>query len=58
MKHKNNYTMVKLQLLKRVTLPDGRTFVLRYKRIQRGELPRNIVMRGTYTQRAAPRVRR
>ena len=45
-------------MLKRVTLPNGRTFVARYKRIRRGELPPNIVMRRTYTQRAAPRGRR
>ena len=50
--------MVKLQVPKRVTLPNGRTFVARYKRIRRGELPPNIVMRRTYTQRAAPRGRR
>ena len=47
--------MIKLQVPKRVTLPNGRTFVVRYKRIRRGELPPNIVMRRTYTQRAAPR---
>ena len=50
--------MVKLQLPKRVTLPNGRTFVARYKRIRRGELPPNIVMRRTYTERDAPRGRR
>ena len=50
--------MVKLQVPKRVTLPNGRTFVAHYKRIRRGELPPNIVMRRTYTQRAAPRGRR
>ena len=50
--------MLKLQVPKRVTLPNGRTFVARYKRIRRGELPPNIVMRRTYTQRAAPRGRR
>ena len=50
--------MVKLQVPKRVTLPNSRTFVARYKIIQRGELPANIVMRRTYTQRAAPRGRR
>ena len=43
---------------KRVTLPNGRTFVARYKRIRRGELSRNIVMRRTYTKEAAPRGRR
>ena len=50
--------LVKLNVPKRVTLPNGRTFVAPYKRIRRGELPPNIVMRRTYTQRAAPRGRR
>ena len=43
---------------KRVTLPNGRTFVARYKRIPRGELLPNIVMRRTYTQRVAARDKR
>ena len=50
--------MVKLNVPKRVTLPNGRTFVARYKRIPRNELPDNIVMRRNYAQRAAPRGRR
>ena len=50
--------MVKLQVPKRVTLPNGRTFAAHYKRSQRGELPPNILMKRTYTQRAAPRGRR
>ena len=58
MRCKKNYAMLKLQVPKRVTLPNGRTFVACYKRIRRGELPPNIVMRRTYTQRAAPRGRR
>ena len=58
MRHKKNYAIVKLQVPKRVTLPNSRTSVVRYKRIQRGQLPPNIVMRRTYTQRAAPRGRR
>ena len=49
--------MVKLAVPKRVTLPNSRTFVARYKRIRRSELPPNIVMRRTYTQRAVPRGR-
>ena len=57
MRRKKNYAMVKLNLPKRVTLPNGRTFVVRYKRIKRFELPPNIVMRRTYMQRAAPRGR-
>ena len=35
-----------------MTLPNGRTFVARYKRIKRSELPPNIVMRRTYRDRA------
>ena len=58
MRRKKNYAMVKLQVPKRVTLPNGRTFLACYKRIRRGDLPPNIVMRRTYTQRAAPRGRR
>ena len=48
--------MMKLNVPKRITLLNGRTFVARYKRIPRDQLPPNIVMRRTYTQRAAPRV--
>ena len=58
MRHKKNYAMVKLQVPKRVTLSNGRTFVAHYKIIQRGELPPNIAMRRTYTQVDAPRGRR
>ena len=47
MRRKNNYAMVKLAVPKRVTLPNGRTFIARYKRIKRSELPPNIVMRRT-----------
>ena len=50
--------MMKLNVPKRVSLPKGRTFVARYKRIPRDQLPPNIVMRRTCTQRAAPRGRR
>ena len=34
---KENYAMVKLNVPKRVTLPNGRTFIARYKRIKRSE---------------------
>ena len=37
--------MMKLATPKRVTLPNGRTFVARYKRTKRSELPPYIVMR-------------
>ena len=58
MRRKRNYAMEKLNVPKRVTLPNGRTFVARYKRISRDDLPLNIRMRRTYRQRAAPRGRR
>ena len=58
MRRKKNYAMVKLAVPKRVTPPNGRTFVAPYKRICRGELPPNIVMRTMYTQRTVPRGRR
>ena len=47
--------MVKLNVPKRVTLQNGRTFVARYKRISRDQLPPNIVMRRTYRQRTVSR---
>ena len=43
--------MEKLAIPKRVTLPNGRTFVARCKRIKRSELPPNIVMRRTVGKR-------
>ena len=58
MRRKENYAMKKLDVPKRVTLPNGRTFFARYKRIKREELPHEIIMRRTYRQRAAPRGRR
>ena len=50
--------MQKLATPKRVTLPDGRTFLARYKTVKRSDLPPHIVMRREYRQRAAPRGRR
>ena len=50
--------MRKLDVPKRVTLPNGRTFVARYERIKRQDLPADIRMKRTYKQRAAPRGRR
>ena len=54
MRRKKNYAMMKLNVAKRTTLPNGRAFVARYKRVPRDQLPPNIVMRRTYTQRVAP----
>ena len=52
MRRKKNYAMVKLATPKWVTLPNGGTFIARYKGIKRFELPPNIVMRRTYRDRA------
>ena len=58
LRRKENYPIRKLAVPKRVNLPNGRTFVARYERIKRSELPPEIRMRRTYRQRAAPRNRR
>ena len=50
--------MVKRQNPKRVTLPNGRTFLARYRRATRGELLANVRLERPYKQRAAPRGRR
>ena len=47
-----NYAMVKLATPKKITLPNGKTFIARYKRVKRSELRPHIVIRRTYTQRA------
>ena len=48
MRRKNNYVMRKRKTPKRVTLPNGRTFVARYERVPRSKLPANIRMHRTY----------
>ena len=58
MRRKRNYVMMKLNVPKRLVLPNGRTFLAHYKRISRAEFPPNIIMRRTDRQRAAPRGRR
>ena len=50
--------MIKRRTPKRVTLPDGRTFLARYKRATRNDLPRNINLIRPYKRRAAPKARR
>ena len=58
MRRKNSYVMGKLDIPKRVTLPNGRTFLARCKRVLRSQLPVNITLKGTYRQRAVPKGRR
>ena len=50
--------MVKRQKPKIVTLPNGRTFLARYRRATRTELPANVCLKRPYKQRAAPKGRR
>ena len=50
--------MVRRQNPKRVTLPNGRTFLARYRRATRTESPANVHLERPYRQRAAPRGRR
>ena len=50
--------MIKRQNPKRVTLPNGRTFYMKYKRMTRAELPANVHLQRPYRQRAAPKGRR
>ena len=47
--------MIKRERPKRVTLPDGRTFLARYRRATRDDLPPNIEFPRVYKQRAAPK---
>ena len=48
MRRKKNYVMRKRATPKRVTLPNGRTFVARCERVPRSELPAHICMNRTY----------
>ena len=38
---------------KQVTLPDGRIFVARYRRMKSSDLPENVILRRMYKERAA-----
>ena len=58
MARRDQIVMVKRQNPKRVTLPNGRTFLARYRRATRRELPANVRLERPYKQRAAPRGRR
>ena len=48
MRRKRNYIIQKLATPKRVTLPNGRTFLASYKRVKRSDLPPHLVMRKEY----------
>ena len=50
--------MIKRQTPKRVTLPNGRTFLARYRRATRNDLPANVTFPRVYKERAAPKNKR
>ena len=52
---KDNYIVIKLNTPKRVTLPNGQTFVVQYKCVSRDQLPANVTIRRRFTQKAAPK---
>ena len=55
---RNRIIMIKRAQPKRVTLPDGRTFLARYRRATRNDLPANISLPRIYKERAAPKGKR
>ena len=58
MRRNDKYIMMKMNMPKRVTLPNDQTFVVRYKHVSREQLPANVTIRRRYTQRAAPKNKR
>ena len=50
--------MIKRTTPKRVTLPNGKTFLARYRRATRDDLPPNITFPRIYKERAAPKNKR
>ena len=58
MKRKDNYVMRKLNIPKRVTLPNSRTFLTTYKCVPRSKLLPHITIRRRYRQRTVPRGRK
>ena len=49
--------MIKRKTPRSVTLPDGRTFVVKYRHVICAHFPANILLRHPYRQRAAPQGR-
>ena len=50
--------MMKTNMPKRVTVPNNRTFVARYKCVSGAQLSANVTIKWKYTQRAAPKNKR
>ena len=58
MAQRDRIVMVKRQTLKKVMLPNGRTFYARYKQATHADLPANRCLEQPYKQRALPKGRR
>ena len=58
MSPRDRIIMIKRERPKRVMLPDGRTFLARYRRATRDDLPPNINLPRVYKQRAVPKGKR
>ena len=58
MARKDRIVMIKRANPKRVTLPNGRTFVARYKRATCADLPANVRLERPFKRRAAPKGKR
>ena len=52
MTKRDRVIMMKTERPKRVTLPNGRTFITRYKRVTRAHLPANVCLARPYKERA------
>ena len=58
MRRKNNYVMRRLDTLKKMILPNGRTFHAKYRRVPRSQLSDYVIMKRRYKRKAAPKGRR
>ena len=58
MARRDRIIMVRRENPKRVTLPNGRTFLARYRRATRAELPANVRVNRPHRRRAASRGQR
>lgn len=52
---RDNIVMVRRAAPKRITLPNGRTFMARNRRVRREELFEYVILKRTYKVRAAPK---
>ena len=56
---RNNFLLRRLAQPRRVTLPNGRTFLAQYERVNRASLyPTNVRIKRTYRQKIGPRRQR